>query len=46
MKDKMPLMCHRGSNTMLKVAKDNIVEKTSGETLKTLLKKDQYLNTQ
>ena len=46
MKDKMPLMCHRGSDIMLKVAKHSIAKKTSGETLKTLLMKDQYLNTQ
>ena len=46
MKDKMPLMCHRGSDTMLKVAEHIIEEKTSRETLKSLLKKDQYLNTQ
>ena len=46
MKVKMPLMCHRDSDTMLKVAEHSIADKTSRETLKTLLKKDQYLNTQ
>ena len=46
MKDKMSLMCHYGSDTMLKVVEHNIAEKTSVETLKALLKKDQYLNTQ
>ena len=45
MKDKMPLMCHHGSDTMLKVAEHIIAEKTYGETLKALVKKDQYLNT-